>query len=135
MAFILINFILIAIFNSNPKSPQDFIWKNRILIIQDNESDLRWFQQDLKKNLNDRKLLIFQFKGGQLERSTSEHQIKTEDFLELLESKNSKHNAWILIGLDGGVKNFGEKRPLPKEIFKIIDAMPMRQSEIKKFNR
>lgn len=135
MVFILINFILIAIFNSNPKSPQDFIWKNRILIIQNNESDSSWFKKDLKQNLNDRKLLIFQFKGGQLERSTSEHQIKSEDFLEMLESKTSKPNSWILIGLDGGVKSYGETGPLPEEIFKIIDAMPMRQSEMKKSNR
>lgn len=134
MAIIIFNFILIAIFNSDPKSPQDFIWKNRILIIQNNESDSSWFQQDLRPNLKDRKLLVFQFKGSQLERATSDNEIKSEDFLEMLESRPSKQNTWILIGLDGGVKNYGEIGPIPEEIFKIIDAMPMRQSEIKKLN-
>ena len=39
---------------------------------------------------------------------------------------------WVLIGLDGGVKLNKEGLPDWEYIFKTIDSMPMRQSEIRK---
>jgi hypothetical protein len=38
--------------------------------------------------------------------------------------------VWILIGKDGGEKSRWTKAPKPEELFRLIDAMPMRQAEI-----
>lgn len=124
--------MLLSIFNLNPKSPEDFIWKNRILIIQNDEIDLSWFQENLRLDLKDRKLLIFQFEENKLVKTNCEHEINTVEFLEKLVSKTSTSYRWVLVGLDGGIKNSGKIKPEPEEIFKIIDAMPMRLSEIRR---
>lgn len=132
MGLIIINLLLLFAFNSNPKSPKDFVWKNRILIIQSIESDSSWFHDKLKQDLKDRKLLVFEFKGKVLVRSNNEEVIDPSKFLDRLQNNTQKANQWVLIGLDGGVKNSGFEKPAPAEIFRIIDAMPMRQSEIRK---
>jgi hypothetical protein len=132
MSLIIFYALLLSVFNSNPKSPKDFIWKNRLIIIQSGDRDSSWFQTNLKKDLEDRKLLIFEFNGSLLVNTNSEEQIEASKFLDKLQNKDQKSDQWVLIGLDGGLKNSGFDRPTPSEIFKIIDAMPMRQSEIKK---
>lgn len=129
LKIILILFLLNA---ENPKSPKDFIWKNRILIIQSLDSEPTWFDENLKQDLEDRKLLIFEFKRNLLERTNSEEEIEQSKFLDKLQKTNQKSDQWVLIGLDGGLKNSGVIKATPAEIFRIIDAMPMRQSEIKK---
>ncbi|MFN3997633.1 DUF4174 domain-containing protein [Algoriphagus sp.] len=114
-----------------PKSPKDFVWENRILIISSSKVESFWFEQNLQKNLNDRKLLVFYFKGDFLVKTTFQGKVDAGKFLEKLPSKISNPDRWVLIGLDGGVKFMSSKSPLPSEIFRIIDAMPMRQSEIR----
>ncbi len=44
----------------------------------------------------------------------------------------TKTPVWILIGKDGGEKARWTKPPKPEELFRKIDAMPMRQSEMRK---
>lgn len=129
LKIILILFLLNA---ENPKSPKDFIWKNRILIIQSLDSEPTWFDENLKQDLEDRKLLIFEFKKNLLVQTNSEEEIEESKFLDKLQNTNQKSDQWVLIGLDGGLKYSGINNPTPAEIFRIIDAMPMRQSEIKK---
>lgn len=132
MVSIIVNLLLLSVFTSNPKSPKDFVWKNRILIIQSIDSESTWFHEDLTQDLEDRKLLIFEFNGDHLVQTNSKEELETSKFLDRLQNSNQKVNQWVLIGLDGGLKNSGSDRPAPNEIFRIIDAMPMRQSEIKK---
>lgn len=114
------------------KTPKDFIWKNRILIIQSIDSTPSWFNDNLKQELEDRKLLVLKFNGDRLERANSDEEIDTRKFLEKLKKSDLRTDQWVLIGLDGGLKNAGFNKPSPAEIFRIIDAMPMRQSEIRK---
>lgn len=116
--------------NSTPKSPRDFVWQNRILILESYPGDSIWFEADIQKHLQERKLHIFLFDSSKLEKSTFKGEVDTPKFLELLQPKNKSKVKWALIGLDGGIKNTGLEHPSPSDIFKIIDAMPMRQSEI-----
>ncbi|WP_377912663.1 DUF4174 domain-containing protein [Algoriphagus aquatilis] len=118
--------------NSNPKSPRDFVWQNRILILESYPGDSIWFEADLQARLQERKLHIFLFDGSKLAKSTFKGEIDTPKFLEILKPKSKSKVKWALIGLDGGVKNTGFESPTPSQIFRIIDAMPMRQSEIGK---
>ena len=114
----------------------EFVFKNRILIIQSHESQSLWFSESLKKDLLERKLLVFHFDEGFLVESNFKGDLDTADFLKLIPEKADHSPAWVLVGLDGGVKNSGHSIPSPGEIFRIIDAMPMRQSErLKKGNQ
>ncbi|MCU0402267.1 MAG: DUF4174 domain-containing protein [Algoriphagus sp.] len=115
---------------STPKSPRDFVWQNRILILESYPGDSIWFDSDLQTGLQERKLHIFLLDGPKLAKSTFKAEIDTPKFLELLKPKSKSKLKWVLIGLDGGVKNTGLENPTPSQIFRIIDAMPMRQSEI-----
>lgn len=118
--------------NSIPKSPRDFAWQNRILILESYPGDSIWFDSDLHAGLQERKLHIFLLDGSKLAKSTFKGEIDIPKFLELLNPKSKSKVKWALIGLDGGVKNTGLENPTPSQIFRIIDAMPMRQSEIGK---
>ena len=82
--------------------------------------------------LNDRKLLVFQFVGSELAYTNFEGQI---DSLEFLKLKTIHHGQYLLIGLDGGLKDSGDRVSFSAaELLKQVDSMPMRQSEIKKKN-
>jgi hypothetical protein len=120
--------LILALFQLET-GPKDFIWKNRIMIIQSTDDQMVWFSESLKKDLLDRKLLVFHFNGGSIVQSNFEGELKTAEFLKLVPEKPGHPAAWVLVGLDGGVKNSGYSIPNPGEIFRIIDAMPMRQSE------
>ncbi|WP_087939531.1 DUF4174 domain-containing protein [Algoriphagus faecimaris] len=107
------------------KALKDFRWENRILIIK--EASL---EQVEDKELEDRKLLYFQFQGDSLNASNYEGEIDLESFEKMMEVRPSEN--WFLIGLDGGLKRSGKGSPELDQISKIIDAMPMRQSEIRR---
>lgn len=130
MHLIFFAFLLTFFMSSTPKSPRDFTWQNRILILESNPGDSIWFEADLQAGLKERKLHIFQLDGSKLVKSTFKGEIDTSKFLEILKPKSNSKMKWVLIGLDGGVKKTGLENPIPSEIFRIIDAMPMRQSEI-----
>lgn len=109
--------------------PRDFVWKKRILVIQSSVDQANWFSESLTNDLAERKLLVFVFGKERLEKSNFKEDIEEEDFLKLLPKRDLSSDSWVLVGLDGGVKNSGYSNPNPGEIFRIIDAMPMRQSE------
>lgn len=113
-------------------SPADFVWKNRLVIIYGECDCSKWFSNELQKDLSDRKLLVFHFDEELIIESNFKGVLKTVDFLKVNPKKSSQSVSWVLIGLDGGVKKSENTIPNPGEIFKIIDAMPMRQSEIEK---
>jgi hypothetical protein len=130
MYLIFFAFLLSSCMNSNPKSPSDFVWQNRILILEAYPGDSIWFEVDIQARLQERKLHVFQIDGSKLAKSTFKGEVDTPKFLEIIQPKNKSKVKWALIGLDGGLKKTGLENPIPSEIFKIIDAMPMRQSEI-----
>lgn len=124
--------LILSVFFVEAKSPKDFAWQNRILIVQTADLESAWFQEKNEQALSDRKLLVFQFEGSVLVKSNFEEEIDAAKFLGVLDSKKGVSPRWVLIGLDGGVKHSGTQSPLPSEIYRLIDAMPMRQSEIRK---
>jgi hypothetical protein len=130
MKFILlITFILLSPVNC---IPEDFIWKNRIIIYSGEDDFSLWKSISLSNNIADRRLLYFHFEEGELKSSNVQQAIDTAAFFNKLNLNSSSQKKWVLIGLDGGLKNSGKKLPTPAEIFALIDAMPMRQSEIRK---
>lgn len=72
------------------------------------------------------------FNNGALIESNFKGEMKAADFLKLIPKKGSQPVRWALVGLDGGMKNSGTTVPKSDDIFRIIDAMPMRQSELVK---
>ena len=122
----LIFLILVMISTSSPpKSPQDFVWKHRILIVCQPHSEEFWMKENLTDLLLERKLLVFWFEGDRLIRSNYKGEIDAESFIRRLSAESS----WALIGLDGGTKSIGKSEPVLEEILKIIDSMPMRVRE------
>lgn len=111
--------------SSPPKSPQDFVWKHRILIVRQPDSEEFWMKENLTDLLLERKLLVFWFEGDRLSRSNYKGEIDAESFIRRLSAESS----WALIGLDGGTKSIGKSVPVLEEILKIIDSMPMRVRE------
>lgn len=132
--FLIVNLlILIPFYQSGSSfSPADFVWKNRLVIIYGDCDCSKWFSDELQKDLSERKLLVFHFNDGALIESNFKGELKTADFLKLNPKKNDLSVAWVLVGLDGGVKNSENTFPNPEDVFRIIDAMPMRQSELVK---
>ncbi len=112
-------------------------WKNRILILFSDEDSSEaqrqlalW--QEHKTGLAERDLVIFQVKGKDV---TGPGDIFYEKkWADKLRQRYDVENvpfAVVLIGKDGGEK-LTEKKLLPVEkLFATIDAMPMRQQEMK----
>lgn len=123
----------LVVFNMKPIEPRDLVWEKRILVISDSgANEVDWFADELREDLNERRLLVFVFSGKDLVQSNFDQEINPDSFLRLLIPTKGKLTSWVLIGLDGGKKNEGQSSPNPDEIFRIIDSMPMRQSEIKR---
>lgn len=116
-------------------------WKNRIIVVKakNNENtnlknQLSQFQNH-KKELLDRKLVLYQV----IDNNYSFTNFRTEPKAFSLISnhkdgdifKMDKDFEVILIGLDGGIKLRQHKLLSLKELFNTIDAMPMRQNEIR----
>lgn len=128
--FLFIHFLLLMIsFSSDAKAPKDFQWKNRILICFDWEESSKTEFEALGNGFEERRLLYFGFSGAEIRESNFSGEINERSFLQLRKNESLE---WILIGLDGGVKAFGDQKPEIEEVFKTIDSMPMRQSEIRK---
>lgn len=113
-------------------SPQDLIWKNRVFIYSGKENCQTWTQPTLESEIKDRKLVYLIFEGNELKATNLEGDVEAELFLTKVNEQTPNQNGWVLIGLDGGVKRSGTLLPNPTEIFKTIDAMPMRQSELRR---
>jgi len=132
--FWIFNFLILTQFYQTemPATPADFRWKNRLVIIYGEGDSSEWFDEKMQKDLSDRKLLVFHFNEGVLVESNFKRELEAVDFLKLVPNKADHSVNWILVGLDGGIKSSGVSLPKSEEIFKIIDAMPMRQSELVK---
>ncbi|GAB2494693.1 DUF4174 domain-containing protein [Algoriphagus taiwanensis] len=116
-------------------TPQDFVWEYRLLIIT--EVDFLgqdWSLDGKKTDLEDRRLLVFVLSDGKLIQSNCKESIDIPSFLRFAQATQARDESpnWVLVGLDGGKKSWGRGVPNLEDIFRKIDAMPMRQSEIRK---
>ena len=143
-------FILLALFigtwttnglanDLNPVDLSAYQWKNRLLILfassEENQAYLALNEEITRqgKEVRDRDLLIFHlFEKGKSRLGTQP--LTPGQVLSLKKHLSLPPGPFwiILIGKDGGEK-LRQDRPVElKEIFQIIDAMPMRRQEMRK---
>lgn len=127
---------ILMVLNFNEKEGvtlDDLKWKNRIVLYfpiqgQEIKIDLNALEVEIKE-----RKIIFLSIGEKF--TTNSEAVFQSDYLESLQEKfamEKNQSNWVLIGLDGGVKLNKEGLPDWEYIFKTIDSMPMRQSEIRK---
>ncbi|MGJ3235134.1 DUF4174 domain-containing protein [Marivirga sp.] len=124
------------------KSLDDFQWKNRVLIIYSNDQKSAPFEGQLAKisqnkdgyDERDLKVIILKNQKVEIWNSNEYHLL---DFQQIIKEMNIDDNQAyqnLLIGKDGGVK-LREDSPISNEkLFNTIDAMPMRQREMRDGN-
>ncbi|MEL6558020.1 MAG: DUF4174 domain-containing protein, partial [Bacteroidota bacterium] len=88
----------------------DFQWKNRLVIVFDDQQDNSLYQEQIavfnadRAGLKERKLLLFQISGGKISDQFSNH-YSDELLMDIKNLKKDKSPFEVLlIGLDGGVK-------------------------------
>ena len=114
-------------------------WQNRILIIfsPDAENDQLKKQQNIfSKNtsaLKERDLVLFEIlpTNGENPRQKQMNQQEVESLRDHYNIDNEEFKL-LLIGKDGGVKEVFNEVVAMENINKVIDAMPMRQREMRK---
>lgn len=119
-------------FNMEAQDLSDFQWKNRIVILYENDTNTT----DVKKALeiinnnaskfSERAILVFVYKDNLLYSvNRKPKEIKKSDILP------ETYDGYILIGKDGGIKS---KTTYPfnlEKLLDLIDSMPMRKSEMR----
>lgn len=115
------------------KSLSDYLYQYRIIVIQGNESiSLESVNKAYianKAGIKDRKIKLLFLTANKVFEITEDKQDSGLTFAEVKPRMRDK--ALILIGLDGGTKNFYERFDL-QMIFADIDGMPMRQAELRR---
>ena len=128
---ILMPFVIVA------QDLKEYRWKNRVIIIVSEERSGDQVKEQLSElgsdstGLVERKLEILHVSGNfyrNLENPSNWIEIDNSSLDKFQNSKSPF--SFYLIGLDGGVK-MQEERVVPvREIFAIIDGMPMRRAEL-----
>ena len=127
--------LLVLILQFNGMSAQElteFKWKNRVLLIIDTNDNLP--DRDLQvtefvtrpNEMEERDLVLFVCTGKEV---LDKDGLKTDINPDKI--SYGEFQGVILIGKDGGVKLRKKFIVEPKEIFDLIDQMPMRRSEMK----
>jgi hypothetical protein len=127
--------LLIFILQFNGMSAQElteFRWKNRVLLIIDTNNNLP--VRDLQVNkfvsrndeMEERDLVLLVCTGKEV---LDKDGLKTD--IDPHKISYGEFQGVILIGKDGGVKLRKKFIVEPKEIFDLIDQMPMRRAEMK----
>lgn len=127
--------VLLSFFNINCNEDlfSDYKWKNRILIIIDADKigfD-KTFIEKYKKDFLDRDLVLFIVNDDKLYIDGELASDKSSVCLRKKYKKISESSNLILIGKDGGVKETYQFDNDIKQVFKDIDAMPMRIREMR----
>ncbi|NQX78085.1 DUF4174 domain-containing protein [Gilvibacter sp.] len=137
--------IVLTIMLTQNTSGQDLSvhkWKERILVVKSNEADNEVLQKQLEQfkgaeaGLKERKLVLYVIRDSEYDFVDYTADLNREDG-QLKEGaiqrlfKSSKDFEVLLIGLDGGVKLRQTEILTREELFRTIDAMPMRRSERK----
>ncbi|MDE3743878.1 DUF4174 domain-containing protein [Maribacter polysaccharolyticus] len=128
--------------NSNGQDLNAHKWKNRILIVKTLNSDSEKFYEQLNEfknsnnGLKERKIVLYkviqdEFSSINFTNNGSVHSGKVSEITpQNILDKNEDFEV-ILIGLDGGIKFKQNEVLLKEKLFRIIDSMPMRKSEIR----
>jgi len=138
-------FIAFLFMSISPSYAQDLSshqWKDRLVIIQSNDSSNSLFKSQIEElkthqeGLKNRRVVVYQSIPKKYKKGLGDD-VKWEEsggiFKTLMES-DSEFEI-ILIGLDGGIKLRKNELIKYEELFGVIDQMPMRKSEIKRRNK
>lgn len=129
--FIFIVFISVDL-QEKPKQLEDFRWKNRLVLIFQNDNEPKEVLSDsLMKEIKERKIIYFFIGEGVKSNAEIDFSSSYREGLKNSYQMGKIKNSWVLIGLDGGIKMRKEEELDWSLVFKTIDSMPMRQSEIK----
>tara|TARA_R110002049_G_scaffold32570_2_gene108295 strand:+ start:3513 stop:3896 length:384 start_codon:yes stop_codon:yes gene_type:complete len=112
-------------------------WENRILLVITDKNNSPVYKNQINKlqactnGLAERKLFIYQVKKDSC-KTGLQNTSKWQKSYELYKDYKKLNDSFevILIGLDGGIKLRQSNILTCKELFKTIDVMPMRRSEI-----
>ncbi len=120
-------------------------WENRVLLIISQESNTdavfpEAFVEQHKKikdslqGLIDRKLVIYEifpseYRYAELEKGKESKWLESSSLYKIYNKENIPFKV-VLIGLDGGIKETKDTVISSKELFAIIDGMPMRRREL-----
>ncbi|MEQ5793003.1 DUF4174 domain-containing protein [Muricauda sp. NFXS6] len=117
-------------------------WTNRVLIVKTVDAESNKYQEQIKEFTNspeeliDRKLILYKIVNNDFTLTNyknsafnSSGKISGKLAENILDAK--ENFEVILIGLDGGIKIQQTKILTKEHLFNTIDAMPMRQNEMK----
>ncbi|MEN2283204.1 DUF4174 domain-containing protein [Algoriphagus sp. SE2] len=132
-------FLFMSISPSNAQSLSSHQWKDRIIIIQSDESSSQLLKSqilELKKHeegLEERRLVIYQVNSDQIKKrfDPKERWQKIDKSFKQIQNPSAGFEI-ILLGLDGGIKLRKTELLTCDELFRTIDQMPMRRSEIRR---
>ena len=112
-------------------------WKDRILLVYTTDRDSEMFRKQLDawtndmEGLEERKLELYAVTPSMVRRGWSRGEWeKRDDSLDKFLSKKGDFEV-ILLGLDGSVKLRQDQLLDSEKLYRTIDAMPMRQSELR----
>lgn len=132
--FILFALTMNIIYAQNIKSHQ---WENRLLLVITDDNNSKIYKNQiraLKNNeigLEERKLLVYQVKKDSYKIGFTKNNCwQKSNSLYKTYQKNTPFEI-LLIGLDGGIKLRQSKLLNCKDLFSIIDVMPMRSNELR----
>lgn len=113
----------------------DYNWKNRIFLIQEPASSAKVIQAltDDSKAVNERDVIWFVV-GKDSIASNQAGPLSDSLKSQVKSSFTNRSRQTILIGKDGGIKSRTDEFDLD-QLYKQIDAMPMRKREIEKERR
>ncbi|THD66350.1 DUF4174 domain-containing protein [Robertkochia marina] len=132
--------ILLFSLGSIPQiEPKDFTWKNRLLIIADPKAETpensavhTEFMKRSSEN-QERDLLIIFISDNSIWLQNNFQNAKVSLWREHFQL-SLDFTGVVLVGKDGGKKLTTEGLITPREVYDLIDSMPMRQMEMKQKN-
>ena len=114
---------------------KQYHWKNRIVLLFENGDNKSLDQQKAailedQEGIEERHLLVFVISEGGVEQLFSDAHFTSNNTIDEY-NKSSDTLQFVLIGKDGGMK-MSQSGVVPlKQLYAVIDAMPMRRSEIR----
>lgn len=130
--------LILTMFTSKAQELKPHQWRNRLILIMTDDISNETYQKQISElqtnenGLKERKLIVYQVQDGKFKKDFSSKEWKQSSNLYETYNKTNSGFEVVLIGLDGGVKLRQSKFISCKELFSIIDVMPMRRNEMKK---
>ncbi|WP_290699730.1 DUF4174 domain-containing protein [Lacinutrix sp.] len=115
-------------------------WKHRLLLVLSLDEDNKDYKTQLNylensvEDIEERQLVIYKILPNKHQSTLNKNEDNWTEGNQLYQKHMNSKSTFkvVLIGLDGSIKKT-RKTPINTEVlFNIIDAMPMRQSEIRK---